>query len=612
VKARIATKLVLSGLVLLGLMQTGSTVYFIRVEEELSDRTFTDGAQAYVSTLASSINLATRSSSEEPDAIVESALLRQFVEVSRFNRDVVYVQFFNTDLWPLAGYPPDLAVRRKGELESALTGSPRVRSYPVTFERRNVLEVTAPLLIKGSVVGLVIVGFSVERLVVAKGLIRQQALLYGVLAFGAATIVFTLLARHLTRPLADLSGVVERVAAGDLAARARVDRVDEIGKLASSFNHMTGALEASVAKLEASEARYRSLFEHAPEGVFRADSRLRFSLVNPAMSRLMRCPAEELSGRSLLDFCPDGEAREGLLEALEREGSATDMEMPLRAADGVDIAARIRVYAVSRTPDGPSYYEGTVEDITEQRALEARIRHVEKMTAIGTLASGIAHDFNNLLTAIIGFASVSRSHMSPDDPNFSRVERIEQAGRRGSDLTRRLLAFSRQVPSERRPVDVNTIVAEAVPLLRQTIAANVEIVVDTAAALPLVEADPGQLHQVVINLAVNGRDAMPDGGVLTLRTEAATVDADETSHHADAEPGDYVRLSVTDTGEGIPEQYQGRIFDPFFTTKPTGSGTGLGLSIVYGIVKSHKGFVTIESDTTGTRFDVYVPATSEG
>jgi PAS domain S-box-containing protein len=467
--------------------------------------------------------------------------------------------------------------------------------------------VTAPLLVKGSVVGLVVAGFSTERLVVAKGLIRQQALLYSLLAFAGATIVFVLLARHLTRPLALVSGVVQRIAAGDLSARARVDRADEIGRLAEAVNHMTEALEVSVAKLEASEARYRSLFENAPEGVFRADPFLRLTLVNPAMSRLLRCEAADLVGRNLLEFCPDEAAHLELLAALEREGLATDVEVPLRAADGGDLAARMRVYAVSRSPDGSPYYEGTVEDITHQRALEERMRHVEKMTAIGTLASGIAHDFNNLLTAIIGFGSVVLAHLDPDDPNYARVEHIEQAGRRGADLTRRLLAFSRQAPAARLPADLNAVVAEAVPLLRQTIAPNVEIVVHSAAKLPLVEMDPGQLHQVVINLAVNGRDAMPDGGTLTLGTGKVAFDGENCSR-AGVEPGLYVLLSVADTGMGIPEAFKGRIFDPFFTTKPTGSGTGLGLSIVYGIVKNHGGFVSLDTGPSGTRFDVYLPA----
>jgi PAS domain S-box-containing protein len=611
VKARIATKLILSGLVLLGLMQIGSTIYFIGVEEDLSDRTFTEGAQAYVSNLASSMNLATRSSPDEPETIVESALLPQFVEVSRFNRDLVYIHFYNTELWPLAGFPPDLAVRSSNELAVALAGPHRMRSYTVEFEGRPALEVTSPLLIKGSVVGLVVAGFSTERLVVAKDRIRRQAVLYSMLAFGAATIVIAILARHLTQPLADLSGVVQQVAEGDLTARASVDRVDEIGKLAASFNHMTEALEASVAELEASEGRYRSLFEHALEGVFRADSSLRLTLVNPALSRLLRRPSDDLVGRNLLEFCPDESVRDVLSEALDRDRMATDVEIPLRAADGVDISARIRVYEVSKAPEGPAYYEGTVEDITEQRALETRMRDVEKMTSIGTLASGIAHDFNNLLTAIIGFSSVVLSHLDPEDPNHSRVKRIEEAGRRGSDLTRRLLAFSRQAPAIRRPVNVNAVVDEAAPLLRQTIAPNVEIVVDTATDLPLVKVDPGQLHQVVINLAVNGRDAMPEGGILTLKTGSIDLGSEEVRHHEDAAPGTYVLLSVEDTGVGISEQTKGRIFDPFFTTKPTGSGTGLGLSIVYGIVKSHKGFVTVESDTSGTRFDVYIPAITE-
>jgi PAS domain S-box-containing protein len=252
----------------------------------------------------------------------------------------------------------------------------------------------------------------------------------------------------------------------------------------------------------------------------------------------------------------------------------------------------------------------TFMDITERKRLEEQLRQAQKMDAVGRLAGGVAHDFNNLLTAITGNLALARSQLPAEDPAQELLRTTDQAAWRAAELTRQLLGFSRQTMLWLRPVFLNHAVDEVVGILRRTIDPRIQIDVRTVPDLWSVRADPGHVNQVLMNLCLNARDAMPEGGRLLLSTENVAVDEDYVRQHLDARPGEFVRLRVEDTGQGIPPEQLPRIFEPFFTTKGPGKGTGLGLAMVFGIIKQHEGWIDCTSKVNeGTCFDIYLPRT---
>ena len=260
----------------------------------------------------------------------------------------------------------------------------------------------------------------------------------------------------------------------------------------------------------------------------------------------------------------------------------------------------------------PVGLRGLIVDMSRQKNLEERLRQAAKMEAVGTLAGGIAHDFNNILQAISGYAELLLEGEPDRGVNPQHVVQIERASNRGAELVRSLLAFSRKDEPALRPLDLNREVLQTVRLLERTIPKMIHIETRLAEDLRQVNADPGQLAQVLMNLGANARDAMPDGGKFSIETRNTSLDDDYCSMHPEVRPGLYVELRVSDTGEGIPARMLGQIYDPFFTTKDVGSGTGLGLSTVYGVVKGHGGQITCQSQPgEGTTFIVHLPATAD-
>lgn len=243
------------------------------------------------------------------------------------------------------------------------------------------------------------------------------------------------------------------------------------------------------------------------------------------------------------------------------------------------------------------------------RSSNNSLLQAQKMEAIGTLAGGIAHDFNNLLQVILGYSELLLVDKREDDPEYADLSKILESARSGSELVRRLLTFSRKVESKPVPLNLNRSVDQAERFLRRTISKMIEIQLDLSGDLAEINADPTQMEQVLMNLAVNARDAMPDGGKLTVGTRNVTLDEEYCRIHAETRPGEYVLLTVSDTGHGIDKETIDHIFEPFFTTKELGCGTGLGLAVVYGIVKQHGGFINCYSEVEhGTTFNVYFPA----
>jgi signal transduction histidine kinase len=266
-----------------------------------------------------------------------------------------------------------------------------------------------------------------------------------------------------------------------------------------------------------------------------------------------------------------------------------------------------------RTPGGEiTHFIATKLDVTARKQLEQQLIQAQKMEAVGRLAGGVAHDFNNLLTIINGFAQLLTERISPEDPRRGHLKEILMAGARAASLTRQLLAFSRRQVMEPRVLDLSSVLADIEKMLRHLIGEDVELVTTLRPGLGRVKVDPGQIEQVIMNLAVNARDAMPEGGKLLIETSNVEIDENYAPGHSNMIPGKYVMMAVSDTGCGMNLDTQAHIFEPFFTTKEEGRGTGLGLATVYGIVKQSGGFIWVYSEPErGSTFKIYFPHVEE-
>ncbi|MEO8431282.1 MAG: PAS domain S-box protein [Acidobacteriota bacterium] len=374
---------------------------------------------------------------------------------------------------------------------------------------------------------------------------------------------------------------------------------------------VTDRLRAEEA-LRKSEERYHLLFDHNLAGVVRTTLAGRVLDCNDAMVQIygygsreevMACGAEELYPRP-------GD-RAALMERLVRDGTVLNLEQEGRRKDGSAVWLLCN-YTIKEGPE-ESLIHCTLLDVTDRRRLEDELRQSQKMEAVGQLAGGIAHDFNNILTTITGYSSLALERIDPKDPLFEDIFEIQRGAERAAELTRNLLAFSRKQFLDPRVIDLNATVAGVERMLRRVFGADVELVVRPAGDLGNVRADPGQIEQVLLNLAVNSRDAMPKGGSLTIATSNVRLDAAAARASPGLpESGEFVMLAVSDTGLGIDVATQAHIFDPFFTTKEAGKGTGLGLSTVYGIVKQSGGHIVCDSEVgVGTTFRIYLPLIRE-
>ncbi|MGH7317347.1 MAG: ATP-binding protein, partial [Candidatus Rokuibacteriota bacterium] len=315
---------------------------------------------------------------------------------------------------------------------------------------------------------------------------------------------------------------------------------------------------------------------------------------------------------SVADLHADVGDRARVIAALERGETIHDLEVQGRRRDGTLVWLSVNVRPVTGAGGRLLHHEWSLADITERRQLESQLRQAQKMEAVGQLAGGVAHDFNNLLTVIGGRCYLMLGKLGPADDLRREVELIQSAAERAGRLTHQLLAFSRKQVLEPRVLDLNETVTGIEPLLRRLIGEHIEVAVTRGSELGRVKADAGQLEQVILNLAVNARDAMPRGGRLVLETANVTLGESAARRAPDLTPGGYVVLSVTDSGHGMDAATRGQIFEPFFTTKEVGKGTGLGLATVYGIVKQSGGFIDVESEPgRGASFNVYLPRVEE-
>jgi PAS domain S-box-containing protein len=367
--------------------------------------------------------------------------------------------------------------------------------------------------------------------------------------------------------------------------------------------------QAAEQTLRASEERYRGIVETTSDGVVLLDRDGRITYANARFAAMVGRDASDLSRTAMVDLVLADDRPVWRRElARAGDGAALRFDIGLHHPGGLVVCAQVGLTVRADDAGAPATVLAMVADVTEQKSIEAQLRQAQKLDAVGQLAGGVAHDFNNLLTVIDGYAVLLLA--DADDHATRDLTMIRDAAGRAGALTRQLLAFSRTQAARPRVVDVAYLVANVEGMLRRLIREDVDLVVTGSERPVSVWADPGQLEQVLVNLAVNARDAMPDGGTLTIATDRIDL-GDDQAQQVGLAPGEYVLLTVADTGVGMSAEVSARIFEPFFTTKDQGKGTGLGLSTVYGIVTQAGGHVVVHSTPgAGTTFAVYLPATA--
>src|ERR1700758_2258485 len=370
------------------------------------------------------------------------------------------------------------------------------------------------------------------------------------------------------------------------------------------------ALRIAQESLRRSEANFRSLVTNAPYGICSFDSTGKILDANPAFLDLLGLTSlNDLLGQHIYSLYSDTDQWFDLADYLRSAAPFKGLTAEWKRKGGSTVV-RISGRSVSNGRKEGKVFELFAEDVTERRALEQQLRQSQKMEAVGRLAGGIAHDFNNLLMVISGYSEFLLERLGPEAQLRGPAREIASAAERATSLTRQLLAFSRKQMLAPKVLDLNSIVTENLNMLNRVIGEDIELVMIPGSELGAVKADPGQIEQVIMNLAVNARDAMPRGGKLTIETANVVLDESYARLHAPLEPGEYVMLAISDTGAGMDTETQTHIFEPFFTTKGP-KGTGLGLSTVYGIIKQSEGFIWVYSEPgKGSTFKIYLPRVS--
>lgn len=456
--------------------------------------------------------------------------------------------------------------------------------------------------------------------------------LFATILSAAASLYFFIDRNEMSHGLSDYLGlsifVVEGVVISALTAqrtraltiveKSRAELGQRVRERTAQLTEANELLKQEADERKQSQARLAGILEQLPVGVLFRDEHGRYTHANQRVCDILGLSKEDIIGKQAEELNalvnptePSGSSfREGKIPssiALRTREPVAPVELLIAPQSGTTRRVTAAAAPVVLEP-GLTGAVSVIVDITEQHALTEQLRQAQKMEAVGQLAGGIAHDFNNLLTAITGYSELSLRRLGADDPHRRNLEEIKKAADRAASLTRQLLAFSRKQILEPKVVNLNSIVDSTEKMLRRLIGENIEVSSILEPELWLVKADPSQIEQILMNLVVNARDAMPDGGKLTIETANVELDQNYAGKHVMVSPGPYVMLAVSDTGIGMDAETEAHIFEPFFTTKEIGKGTGLGLSTVYGIVKQSGGYVWVYSEVgQGTTFKVYLP-----
>jgi PAS domain S-box-containing protein len=523
---------------------------------------------------------------------------------------------------------------------------------------KEVYHYGTPLQLSGFDWGYIYIGISISNY---NEQIKQTYIVIfflSLLCLITAAVLSFLFARRLTEPIRSLRQTAYRIMQGDPTARATIPPDDEeVGELAQSFNKMTDQMVSSQKKIQdaydeleqyrenlerlvlqrtkeltatnqqlqselaerrraenalaESEQRYRVIFETAGNANMIAEEDHTISMINTAFERLSGFSKHDVEGKKKWEDFFAAEDYRKIQRQQARRPRPIQSDLGEYEASFIDREgnARLVYLAIAEIP-GTGRVIISLVDMTEIKKLEAQLLQAQKMEAIGQLAGGVAHDFNNILTAIIGFASLLKMNIKKDQALLTYVDPILTSAEKAAQLTQGLLAFSRKQIIEPKHVDINVIILKLEHLLVRLLGEDVELGISCASGAVTIFADAGQMEQILINLATNARDAMPDGGFLAISTDTTTITQEHFTDDAKYEikPGKYAVITVSDTGAGMSRETIAHIFEPFYTTKEVGKGTGLGLSIVYGVIKQHNGHVTVYSEPgAGTTFKIYFP-----
>jgi PAS domain S-box-containing protein len=435
--------------------------------------------------------------------------------------------------------------------------------------------------------------------------VQRSTLLVGLAAILAATLLAAFFARSLTKPLVQMTRAVEDFSL-DKPVQMPRDASGEIGTLARAFERMAGEVQQKTADLKREIAERRRIFETSLDLILVTDKRGNLIRVSPSSEAVLGYRPDEMAGHSATEFlyADDLESVRQEMRVARRGREMRNFETRYLHKDGHVVT--LSWTGVWSEPEQQHFFIG--RDMTDRIKLEQQLRQSQKMDAIGQLTGGVAHDFNNILTVITGTIEILAEGVA-DDPSLKEItELIDEAAQRGAQLTRQLLAFARRQPLEPRQTNPNSLLEETTKLLQPLLGEHIEIATVLEPTAWPAMVDPSQLSTALINLAVNARDAMPDGGKLTLETDNVVLDDSYAQAHSEVQPGNYVMIAVSDTGTGIPNAIKDKIFEPFFSTKAMGKGTGLGLSMVYGFVKQSGGHIKLYSEEGhGTTIKVYLP-----
>ena len=394
---------------------------------------------------------------------------------------------------------------------------------------------------------------------------------------------------------------------------------DEIGVLADSFNRMKNNLQNSIEQLKKSEDNYREIFENSMEGIVQTTINGQIITANPAVVEMLHCSSFEVLINSYRDiqnqFYNNPDDRERIINCLYRDGSIKNKEVQVRCCDGELIWVSLSSFLVRDSSGEPLRIESLLSDITRRKEIEIEKEKLfqelvqsQKLEAVGKLAGGVAHDFNNMLAAILGRTELALMKIDKSDPYFEVFTEIYDAAQHSANLTKQLLAFARKQSVSPESIVINTVIKSMLKLLRRLITENVELVFHPQQDLWQVFMDPDQIGQILTNLCVNARDSIEGSGRVKITTENLTINNTFMEVVEGILPGDYVCLSIEDSGAGMNEETLQHIFEPFFTTKEQGKGTGLGLSTIYGIVKQNHSYINVYSEVgTGSIFRIYIP-----
>ncbi|MBI5232851.1 MAG: PAS domain S-box protein, partial [Deltaproteobacteria bacterium] len=582
-------KALLIVLPILGLVSAVYTLDSIMVEKDIMRREIIKRAEA-VTTLATKTG-------ELPILSGNPELLKGTAAFLRANTEVVSVAFYDNKMFqlindgvPIQGEPPVLS---SGSPISMFDTPDLFVFFAPVFTVRaaddiDIFQEASEAKQVREGIGWVRLGFSKSAMrEAANRIVMRGSALAVIFTAGSSILVFFLITAA-TRPLTLLFNAVKRIEKGEYPDMNIIPSSDEIGELAVAFDKMSKAIRDRELRLVESENRIRELFERVEHAIFRLDREGNIIETNRKFN--------EICG-GVNRFCAMfGGKEEGLRLRKAIEGGFRSSEEKLAGSDGEEVDVIMSVYPKLDNQGEVLSFDGYFVDITEKKRLEERLIQKQKLDSLGMLAGGIAHDFNNILTGVVGYASLMRN-LLPEDGKISRyAATIEKSATRATNLTSQLLGFARKGKYEIKKFNVNDLIKEMTGFLKETIDRNISIVVDAESNLPPIAGDSNQLYQSLLNLCLNARDAMPDGGKLYIKTEFYLLNEEQVIDFFRIPAGEYVRISVTDTGKGMTPEVKKRIFEPFYTTKMSGKGTGLGLAMVYGIIKNHGGHISVYSE----------------